>query len=134
MRNKWLLVVVLIGITIWNIPNTTSIFQGQHSFYNGSAPCQKCHQDIQNILNDNQTPYISHNEIGCRGCHTRDGNFSHSASIRQCIDCHNTGNHHPIMDVSICSNCHTSHGGRIENLVKPSDGLLCFKCHPTRRG
>jgi predicted CXXCH cytochrome family protein len=137
MNNKQilLLVVVLLGITIWNIPNTTSIFYNQHSFYNGSAPCQKCHQDIQNILYDNQTPYIKHEEIGCRGCHTRDGNTSHSASIKSCTDCHNSNDHHPTYyNFSNCKECHTSHGGRIENFTKQDSGLLCLKCHIIRRG
>jgi hypothetical protein len=102
--NKTLLIVVLIGITIWNIPETTSIFYGQHTFYNGSAICQKCHQDIQNILDLNSS-ISDHNQFNCRDCHSRDGNTSHVAKISYCSDCHiiHTNND--------CNLCHISHGG-----------------------
>jgi len=111
MKNKILLIIILLGITIWNIPSTTSIFQGQHTFYNTTQiPCEKCHQDIQDILNQPQKPYPKHNEIGCKNCHTSDGNSSHAASIKQCNDCHLVDRHQ--ISYPDCNICHISHGGQ----------------------
>jgi len=126
--NKLLLVLVLLGITVWNIPNTTSIFQGQHTFYNGSAPCQKCHQDIQITLDFNNTP-TAHRDLGCQGCHTRDGNTSHSASIRSCSDCHKPLNHNS--NYTNCVLCHGSNAYKDANIEHRSGNLniTCSDCH-----
>ena len=112
--NKYLLVIVLLGIVIYNIPSTTSIFQGQHTFYNVSQiPCEKCHQDIQDILNLPTTPQ-QHNEIGCKNCHPRDGNTSHAASISNCKNCHTNVIHE---NNYTCISCHGSHGSVDKNLL-----------------
>ena len=107
-KNIIFLTIAIIGITIWNIPDTTSLFQGQHTFYNNiSVPCQKCHQDIQDILNMNNTP-LNHTKFGCKGCHPRDGNTSHAASITYCSKCHLPDMH--TINYTDCRECHISHG------------------------
>jgi hypothetical protein len=121
-----LLIIAVFGITIWNIPDTASIFQGQHTFYNGSAPCIKCHQDIQNILDLNQTPYPQHNAIGCRGCHTKDGNESHAAKIIYCVDCHPRDMH--MTNYTNCNECHISHGGQNQSITH-GNKYACLTCH-----
>jgi len=123
MNKKLLLIIILIGITIWNIPETTSLFYNQHSFYNNSAPCQKCHQDIQDILTLPQSPE-EHYEIGCQGCHTRDGNTSHAAKIVYCNNCHEVDKHQQVFNTS-CSTCHMSHGGQ----KYPVSEVSCANCH-----
>lgn len=133
MNNKQilLLVVVLVGITIWNIPNTTSIFYNQHNFYNGSAPCQKCHQDIQDILALPDTP-IQHFDLGCRSCHTRDGNTSHAASISTCINCHSADFHSLEVNGFLykCIDCHGSHASyNVKETHRVIVAESCASCH-----
>lgn len=69
MRLFWAL-FVLVGISLWYIPNTISLFSGQHSYYNINAngsqvPCQKCHGDIQVEIH---TGFI-HSNFTCSDCH-----------------------------------------------------------------
>ncbi len=69
MKIMWVL-LAFGGISIWVIPNTLSLFGGQHSFYNidpvdSQIPCIKCHGDIQMELH---TGYI-HNNFTCSDCH-----------------------------------------------------------------
>lgn len=123
--NKYLLIVVLLGITIWNIPSTTSIFQGQHTFYNTTEiPCEKCHKDIQDILNQPQNPYPQHSEIGCKGCHISNGNTSHAASIQKCNNCHEVDKHQ--IAYTNCNTCHVSHGGQKPGGISHTS---CKDCH-----
>lgn len=124
-QNKLILVVVLFGIAIWNIPQTTSIFQGQHTFFNGSAPCTKCHQDIQIELDFNSNS-TAHQKLGCVGCHPRDGNSSHAASISACINCHSDQTHGLTYD---CVICHGSHGYKDARLAHRSENIICSDCH-----
>lgn len=131
--NKYLLIVVLIGIAIYNVPSTTSIFQGQHTFYNTTQiPCEKCHQDIQDILNLPTTPQ-EHTEIGCKNCHTRDGNTSHSAATISCNSCHQEELEHA--NNYTCIICHGSHGSADpETLHRTAITLLnCLDCHTVHR-
>jgi predicted CXXCH cytochrome family protein len=135
--NKYLLIVAIIGISIWNIPDTTSIFQGQHTFYsnesgNGKvAPCEKCHQNIRDILSLSETPG-EHNK-NCRECHTRDGNSSHAASIIKCSKCHQNELEHA--HNYNCTICHGSHGSKDpEKLHRTAITLLiCSDCHNVHR-
>lgn len=108
--SKIFFIIACTGILMWNIPETESLFYNQHSFYNGSAPCEKCHQDIVTLLNDGIEPHPQHNEIGCRVCHSRDGNQSHAARIVVCTECHNEGHQ---QQNPTCRNCHDSHGALI---------------------
>ena len=130
--NKYLLIVALIGITIYSIPSTTSIFQGQHTFYNTTQiPCEKCHQDIVDILNLPATPQ-KHTGIGCKNCHTRDGNASHSASIISCKSCHTSETHDKGYS---CILCHGSHGSTDAEIAHRNavTVLQCLDCHQIHR-
>ena len=124
-QKKLLLVLILFGTVIWNIPNTYSIFQGQHSFYVNSSPCQKCHQDIQIILDQNNT-VTNHTIFGCQDCHTHDGNSSHAAKIVYCTDCHSIDMH--MTNYTNCNECHISHGGQNESIPHGND-YACDTCH-----
>jgi len=69
MKIMWVL-LALAGISLWYIPNTLSLFSGQHSFYNidpngSQVPCNKCHGDIQLEIH---TGFI-HNNFTCVDCH-----------------------------------------------------------------
>ena len=69
MKLVWVL-LALGGISIWLIPNTLSLFSGQHSFYNidpvgSQVPCSKCHGDIQMALHTGSI----HNNFTCDDCH-----------------------------------------------------------------
>lgn len=69
MKLIWVL-IALGGISIWLIPNTLSLFSGQHSFYNidpvgSQISCSKCHGDIELEIH---TGFI-HNNFTCSDCH-----------------------------------------------------------------
>lgn len=104
MKVMWVL-LALAGVSIWYIPNTVSLFSGQHSYYNLDAngsqvPCQKCHGDVSVELH---TGFI-HNNFTCADCHrtqnglqyasgdgansTTPGLMAHASSTVNCSDCH----------------------------------------------
>lgn len=60
----------IIGISLWYIPSTLSIFSGKHSYINIDAPdsqvaCKKCHGDIEMELHTGNI----HNNFTCSDCH-----------------------------------------------------------------
>lgn len=69
MKIFWIL-LILVGMLLWYIPNTISLFSGQHSYYNidpngSQVPCKKCHGDIDIEIH---TSYI-HSNFTCSDCH-----------------------------------------------------------------
>ncbi|HEY6586596.1 MAG TPA: hypothetical protein VIY97_05420, partial [Candidatus Methanoperedens sp.] len=53
-----LAIIALVGIGVFALPSTMSLFAGQHSFYNIDAtgnqiPCVKCHGDVKAELGSN---------------------------------------------------------------------------------
>jgi DNA-directed RNA polymerase subunit RPC12/RpoP len=131
---KYLVVLVaLIGIIFWNLPATNSSFEGQHNFYNRSAPCSKCHGDVDSILSND------HREIGCKNCHMPDGNTSHSASVKvYCSNCHTplTNDIHKT-SYPQCSDCHQRHGALKDGIGHGNPDFMkiytCISCHDMRR-
>lgn len=99
MKILWVL-LALVGISLWYIPNTVSLFSGQHAYYTlddnlSQLQCTKCHGDISIELH---TGYI-HSNFTCADCHrvqkgvqyanaTEPGTLAHAASLVQCADCH----------------------------------------------
>ncbi len=72
-----LLLIALVGIGVFALPSTMSIFAGQHSFYNIDAtgnqvPCQKCHGDVKAELSGPTAMAGSkapHADFKCEYCH-----------------------------------------------------------------
>ena len=69
MKVLWVL-IALGGISLWLIPNTLSLFSGQHSYYDldpagSQIPCNKCHGDIDMELHTGSI----HNNFTCSECH-----------------------------------------------------------------
>lgn len=66
-----LLTVAVVGVGLFGIPSTVSLFAGQHSWYDpNELSCYKCHMDIKDEL------VASENKIhfepwaqSCEGCH-----------------------------------------------------------------
>lgn len=81
MNNKILLLsVAVIAVGLFAMPNTLSLFAGQHTFDAGAnVSCQKCHQDIYDELS---TAYM----YGTSTAH------KDTPSLVQCKGCHKTGN------------------------------------------
>ncbi len=92
--------MALAGIMLWNIPSTVSLLADSHAFYNGSAPCAKCHGDVLAQLEDSGSVNAIHRNLdaegGCRACHAdpnntlgRNSTQDHHAAYRpNCIECH----------------------------------------------
>ncbi len=83
MNSKiFLLSIAVVAVGLFAIPDTLSLFAGQHTFYNGSeVNCAKCHQDII----DEAT-----RQAGSHSPHA-DTIFAQSGRA-QCEVCHTTGN------------------------------------------
>jgi len=72
-----LAIIALVGIGVFALPSTMSLFAGQHSFYNIDAtgnqvPCQKCHGDVKAELGANRVSDSSpgpHADMSCEYCH-----------------------------------------------------------------
>jgi len=81
MNTKFTLAIIaLVGIGVFALPSTMSLFSGQHSFYNIDAtgnqiPCTKCHGDVKAELGANADPLNPtrspgpHAAMSCEECH-----------------------------------------------------------------
>lgn len=94
------LTVALMGIVLWNMPNTISTSAGEHSYGNASSMCEKCHLDINIELH---TGTDAHNNFTCASCHRTEssvtyqskntsGKEAHAASMGSCYNCHESFN------------------------------------------
>jgi len=79
-----LAIIALVGIGVFALPSTMSLFSGQHSFYNIDAtgnqiPCQKCHGDVQAELGGQTAMAGSkapHAAFKCEYCHRSEAGFA----------------------------------------------------------
>ena len=79
MNKKIIIVLVaLIGIGLYALPQTMALFAGQHSFYNvdptgNQIPCDKCHGDVQAELASGLSTLTGtpgpHANMKCEFCH-----------------------------------------------------------------
>lgn len=92
--------IAVMGILLWNMPNTISTFDGTHSYSNASSMCEKCHPEIEIELH---TGSPLHNNFTCATCHRTEPNITyqtknmsgreaHSASMGSCYNCHDSLN------------------------------------------
>ena len=116
LNKNLLLIVAILGIGLFVLPSTLSMFAGQHSWYNiksETIPCEKCHFLEQEELTEgphavgyNSSLYNSSASSAylniwagadisdrCYGCHQSskagfDNDSQHAAITVQCIDCH----------------------------------------------
>ena len=112
----WLgIAICALGIII--LPETISLFQGQHTFYDlksvQGVPCLKCHADVQSQMTLN-TP---HSEFKCGDCHKINmiEQGTHAATVPLCMDCHGG----------------QLHVGGILDPHKMGNPTNCIKCHGT---
>lgn len=87
----WLAAVVLMGIGLLVLPQTVSLFEGQHIWYaknDMNNQCTKCHADIAAELQTSG----EHSGFQCTACHqvNKAPNGAHAAATVACIDCHNS--------------------------------------------
>ncbi len=113
-----LIVIIFTATGLVVLPNTVSLFAGQHYWYNLSGtgndiPCKKCHADIYEEMHAHIGPHTG--ETGyvfkCELCHraggfnglkfaTVNGSYTsyspgvqaHAASVVRCMDCHGAYN------------------------------------------
>ena len=104
-----LLLVAIVAIGIFALPQTAALFSGQHSWYNLSddgnqIPCVKCHGDINAEMIDSDNGV--HKTLASPGCDchrvegtgvadgdgvstSNPGTTSHAAETIACMLCHN---------------------------------------------
>ncbi len=114
---KFLLITIILAATgLVVLPNTVSLFAGQHYWYNLSGtgndvPCEKCHADIAEEMDAHLGPHTGETGYGrmeCAHCHRiyyKWGNYTfasvsgsytsytpgvqaHAAATVRCMDCH----------------------------------------------
>ena len=116
LNKNLLLIGAIIGIGLFVLPSTLSMFAGQHTWYDpdGGVPCEKCHfLEEQELVNsggphDPSGTYTQYNSSmsysssiwaagpgttssRCLGCHqggSFDNNTQHAAFAILCTDCH----------------------------------------------
>ena len=85
MNTKFTLAIIaLIGIGVFALPSTMSLFSGQHTFYNIDAtgnqvPCVKCHGDVKAELSGSMATAGSgapHAKFQCEYCHRTEAGFA----------------------------------------------------------
>jgi cytochrome c553 len=85
MNTKFTLAIIaLIGIGVFALPSTMSLFSGQHTFYNIDAtgnqvPCAKCHGDVKAELSSATAMAGSgapHARVQCEYCHRAETGFA----------------------------------------------------------
>ena len=85
MNTKFTLAIIaLIGIGVFALPSTMSLFSGQHTFYNIDAtgnqvPCIKCHGDVKAELSGSMATAGSkapHADFKCEYCHRAEAGFA----------------------------------------------------------
>ncbi len=122
-----LILLLAFVLGIWALPETYSLFLGQHDFYDTSlkdnqVPCGKCHSDIAAELSRPGKVNLIHKVMNCDQCHmtaapNSEGIFQgkqfHAAATAACIDCHNstllygTFDHSRIIGTGLgCLDCH----------------------------
>jgi len=101
-----LLAIAVVAIGTFALPNTVSLFSGQHAWYDLSGqgndvPCEKCHADVAEELG-NSGPHV---DMKCWYCHrtanltgytyasgdgtaSTPGEEAHAASTVECMECH----------------------------------------------
>jgi len=85
----WLALVIVLSVGMIALPQTVSLFEGQHIWYDANDmnnQCVKCHADIATELQTSG----EHSNFKCTMCHQvnkmTDG--AHAAATVACTDCH----------------------------------------------
>lgn len=130
---RFILLLVVVGLGIVVLPETYSLFSGQHDFYDTTAsdnqvPCEKCHSDITAELSQPGKVNLIHKVMNCDQCHVTaapnseglyqgPGGQFHAAATISCIDCHNR----------------TMLYGTFDHSRIVGSGLGCLDCHKNPR-
>jgi hypothetical protein len=131
-----LLVVAIIGIGLFVLPSTLSMFAGQHSWYNpenNGIPCQKCHFLEEEELAASGGPHdpdysgllnASANYTGIVGEVGGTDFWGGSTELSRCYGCHQTtGTENassPLYDTWATQN----------DTVHAAVAVWCIDCHP----
>jgi hypothetical protein len=106
-----LLAGAIVAIGIFALPNTVSLFSGQHTWYDliaggNDVPCEKCHADVADEMDSQIGPHSGETGYGrfeCGYCHriselytyasgygsgSTPGKEAHAASTVPCMHCH----------------------------------------------
>ena len=113
LNKNFMLMVAIIGIGIFVLPSTLSMFAGQHTWYDpdGGIPCEKCH-------------FIEEQElVGSGGPHDPDGYTKYNSSMTYSVWTGETSTS------SRCLGCHQSATEYNNNTQHAAIAVLCTDCH-----
>lgn len=129
--------ITLMGISIWYIPHTFSLFSGQHSYYNinevgNQIPCTKCHGDIAVELH---TGHI-HSNYTCSDCHRIQNNVQYASGDG--VNTSTPGIMAHAASTILCEECHSDylnntpdsiHDTFMRYGVESNSNVNCIACH-----
>lgn len=152
-RKIVMLLIGLVAIGMFALPNTLAMYSGQHDFVSGSnVDCDKCHGSgtdaIWSEINTVGDPHYSLGSGGntpgdsCEACHgftgmnnvANTGDAGHAATTAVlCLDCHDAANLAAIVDgdaLSVNEELDAGPHGAFYNKTSGSDpNLACLGCH-----
>ncbi|RUM34410.1 MAG: hypothetical protein DSY33_02235 [Archaeoglobus sp.] len=134
-----LLVIVLIAVGSLVMPQTVSLFAGQHWWYNISGtgnqvPCQKCHADIYEEMRLHIGPHTG--ETGyvfqCQLCHrTAFTGFSYATVNQSSVTSVYPGKQAHAASTVRCLTCHGAYGNtaHVSYYLNTLGVQACYACH-----
>jgi|Deesub1362B_J571_1020462.scaffolds.fasta_scaffold01365_1 hypothetical protein len=116
-----LIVVTMLALGVLVLPNTVSLFAGQHYWYNLSAdgnqvPCQKCHADVFEELNNSAfhthwgsgtypNPGVA-DQYDCEACHRSNSSITYAKVYGDSYATYTPGKEAHAASVVACMLCH----------------------------
>ncbi len=133
-----LLAVTLVAIGILVMPQTASLFAGQHWWYNISGngnqiPCQKCHADVYEEMRLQVGPHTG--ETGyvfqCQLCHrTAFSGFTYATVNNSAITSYYPGKQAHAASTVRCLTCHGAYGNTAHvGYYLKLGPTTCYTCH-----
>ncbi len=138
-----LFMILMLAVGVIILPNTVSLFHGQHIWYNisgngNNVPCKKCHADVYEEMRSVIGPHTGESGyvFDCQLCHRATGftgiqyatvNESSYTSAYPGVQAH-------AASVVACMNCHGAYGtkyvlGHITYYGSINPTQTCSECH-----
>ena len=159
MKNRLaLLSIAVVATGLFVLPQTVSMFAGQHSWYDpkdDGIPCEKCHfleaQEMSALVGPHTGKNTGQEKMGCTFCHrafvirSSDPNFTsylnnsskvHSGQTLPCLYCHSGDKSGRVPTHSSAFDCWSCHQGdsKPPHEGKYTDKEDCLRCHGHEEG
>ncbi len=139
-----LLTVALLAVGTVVMPQTVSLFAGQHWWYNISGngnqiPCQKCHADIYEEMRLQIGPHTGESGyvFQCQLCHrTAFNGYTYATVNGSSITNYYPGKQAHAASTVRCLTCHGAYANLAHingyNALSPGSSTICYECHTNK--